>query len=194
MGVRQIRRLHRAALVAIAALSLGACSASLSRGNDSGSGVESDGATSIGAGDLAAQLDSLPTAELSEEQSAGLLQMREEEKLAHDVYIALAGQFANADLGALYTSFVAQGRVSLVDALIVGATIEDLDIADLKALDTNAPDIMLVYSNLERGSRNHLRAFTKQLVRNGASYTPIHISQADYDAIISTGMERNAGA
>jgi hypothetical protein len=194
MGVRQIRRLHRAALVAIAALSLGACSASLSRGNDSGSGVESDGATSIGAGDLAAQLDSLPTAELSEEQSAGLLQMREEEKLAHDVYIALAGQFANADLGALYTSFVAQGRVSLVDALIVGATIKDLDIADLKALDTNAPDIMLVYSNLERGSRNHLRAFTKQLVRNGASYTPIHISQADYDAIISTGMERNAGA
>ena len=234
MGADQIRRLHRGALAVVAVLSLGACSSALGRGNGSGGGVGSDGATSIGAGDLATQLDSLPTADLSADQEAGLRQMREEEKLAHDVYVALAdqwqvqvfdnlssaeqthtdavgvllerygltdpsagraaGEFSNAGFGALYTSLVAQGNTSLVDALTVGAMIEDLDIADLQALATDAPDIALVYSNLERGSRNHLRAFTKQLDKNGASYTPTHISQADYDAIVSTGTERDNGS
>jgi hypothetical protein len=234
MGAGSNRRLLRTVLAVAAALSLTACSSSLRGGGMGAGGVGSDGATSIGAGELATQLDALPTGTLSAEQEAGLLQMREEEKLAHDVYVALheqwnvqvfdnissaeqthadavgallerygladpsagrsAGEFASADIAALYTSLVAQGQASLVDALTVGATIEDLDIADLRALATDAPDIALVYSNLERGSRNHLRAFTKQLQKSGASYTPTYISQADYDAIISTDTERGNGS
>ena len=192
--------------------------------------VDADGTTHIGAAELQAQIDALPLATLTAEQEAGLAHMREEEKLAYDVYTAMydqwqlkpfsnissaeqthsdamkvlldryglddpaagnaAGVFTDPDLQALYDSLVAQGSESLVAALTVGATIEDLDIADLQSLGTTAPDIDLVYANLEKGSRNHLRAFTKQLVKNGATYTPAYISQAEYDAIIAGEMEQ----
>jgi hypothetical protein len=195
--------------------------------------VDPDGVTNIPADSLQAQVDALPRATLTAEEQAGLIWMREEEKLARDVYAALydkwsipifsniasaeqthtdavksllgryavadpsaataAGTFTNPDIQALYTTLVSQGSTSLVDALIVGATIEDLDIADLQARATTTPDIALVYANLEKGSRNHLRAFTKQLASNGATYTPTHITQADYDAIVSSDTERGAG-
>ena len=58
-----------------------------------------------------------------------------------------------------------------MDALIVGATVEDLDIKDLIDLlnKTDNPDIILVYNNLNKGSRNHLRAFIAQIESLGAS-------------------------
>jgi hypothetical protein len=195
--------------------------------------VGADGVTRIPGEDLKTQLDAIPRADLTAEEEAGLLRMREEEKLAHDVYVALgqswgtkaftniaaaeqthadavgtlldryeiadpsegkgAGSFTDPAIQDLYASLVEQGSGSLVDALTVGATIEDLDIADLQARATDTADIALVYANLEKGSRNHLRAFTKQLDRNGASYTPTHITQAEYDAIVSSDMERGSG-
>ena len=195
-------------------------------GNGSGRG---DAMTSGSISSLQTQLDALPKATLTADERAGLLRMREEEKLAHDVYVALdakwnlqvfdniaaaeqthgdavkllldrygiadpaageaVGTFSNPELQALYTSLVEQGSTSLVSALTVGATIEDLDLADLQARTTTTPDIALVYSNLERGSRNHMRAFTMQLSRNGATYTPTHITQAAYDAIVAGSME-----
>jgi hypothetical protein len=234
MKTERIQRHHRLALMAVAALSLTACSSALGGGNGRGGGTSLDGATRIGAAELATQLDALPVADLSAGQTAGLLQMREEEKLAHDVYVTLGeqwdvrvfdnissaeqthadavgvlldryaladpsagravGEFTDPDIATLYTSLVAQGSRSLVDALTVGATIEDLDIADLQALATDAPDITLVYANLERGSRNHLRAFTKQLGAHDTTYAPTYISQADYDEIVSTDTERGSGS
>lgn len=244
MTRRSNHQVQLTALAVIAAFALAACS---SNGNGDGSGngggngngsggggspmqVDADGTTQMNGGELQTQIDALPLATLTADQEAGLLQMREEEKLAHDVYVALydqwqlktfnniskaelthsdavkvlldryelddpaagnaAGEFTNPDLQALYTALVEQGSESLVAALTVGATVEDLDIADLQSLTTVAPDIQLVYDNLEKGSRNHLRAFTKQLVKNGASYTPAYISQADYDAIIAGEMEK----
>ena len=50
-------------------------------------------------------------------------------------------------------------------------------------------DILLVYDNLLRGSRNHLRAYTKTLVQQGGSYTPQYISRAEFDAIVNSPME-----
>jgi hypothetical protein len=234
-------------VAAITVVALAACSSGQS-GNANGSGpgavatgasnragpaqVGSDGVTNIPAGSLQPQLDALPKATLTAEEQAGLIWMREEEKLALDVYAALyakwntpvftniagaeqthtdavkalldryaiadpsagtaAGTFTNPDVQALYKTLVAQGSTSLVAALTVGATIEDLDIADLQARATTTPDIALVYGNLEKGSRNHLRAFVKQLTANGASYTPTHITQAAYEAIVSGGIERGA--
>lgn len=102
----------------------------------------------------------------------------------------LPGVFTDPDLQLLYDQLVAQGTTSLVDALTVGATIEEVDIADLRARAGDDPDIQMVFDNLERGSRNHLRAFVGQLADRGASYTPVHISQADFDTIVSSGTER----
>ena len=142
----------------------------------------------------------------------GILLMREEEKLARDVYLALydrwgirtfaniarseqqhmdavaalmkskgiadpvaasrAGVFTNATIAALYDELVALGMQSPVDALTVGAIIEDLDIADLERLlsQTDDPDTTWVYTALLRGSENHMRSFAGLLLRNGTPY------------------------
>lgn len=104
------------------------------------------------------------------------------------------GTFADPELQSLYTSLVDQGNGSLVAALTVGATVEDLDLADLAARATTTPDIAWVYANLSRGSRNHLRAFVEQLDRNGVDYTPSHITENEFESIISGEMERGPGA
>lgn len=69
----------------------------------------------------------------------------------------------------------------------MGATIEDLDIADLNRLQaqTQNVSILRVYTNLEFGSENHIRSFTSQLQRSGATYQPQYLSQAGYNAILS---------
>jgi len=108
----------------------------------------------------------------------------------------IAGVFVNADLQALYTSLVAQGSTSLISAFTVGATIEDLDINDLHnhiTTDVDNQDILFVFGNLERGSRNHMRAFNRQLTAQGVTYTPQFISQEFFDQIISTPNETGTG-
>jgi hypothetical protein len=92
----------------------------------------------------------------------------------------------------LYSSLVEQGLQSPVEALKVGATIEDLDIKDLYDLleQTDNIDIRTVYRNLAKGSRNHLRAFTGQLAANGASYTAQFLSQQQIDEILASSWER----
>jgi hypothetical protein len=99
------------------------------------------------------------------------------------------GVFTSKTIQELYDNLTTQGRVSLSEALIVGATIEDLDIYDLDVLksETTKEDIVLTYNNLQKGSRNHLRAFVRV---NGGNYTPQYISQSDYSSIINSPQER----
>ena len=153
------------------------------------------------------QLTAVPASDLSAEEAAALLYMREEEKLARDVYnqmyalwgqptfqnIAASeqthtdeikllldryvladpaldpGQFTDANLQALYDQLIAQGSVSLTEALNVGALIEQTDIADLQArlAQTDNADIQLVYTNLMNASYNHLAAFNGTAGGNG---------------------------
>lgn len=190
------------------------------------------GATSIDSVSLdAAQTASLTTA-LSAEEAAGLAYMREEEKLAHDVYLYLygvwgsqifqniaaseqthtdsiktllerydladpsagktAGQFADPVLQGLYDQLTSQGSQSLADAFKVGAAIEEIDILDLqeRLAQTAHADIQLVYQNLEKGSRNHLRSFVNTLEnRVGEAYQPQYMDLESYQAIISSPIE-----
>ena len=176
-------------------------------------------------------IDPDPLYELTEDEKFGLEYMREEEKLARDVYISLfetydikafdniskseqrhmddvltllekydiedpsletEGLFSNANLQQLYDDLIAQGSDSEVAALIVGATIEDLDIKDLDEFEeeTTNPDIILVYESLMCGSRNHLRSFISQLETYGVTYTPQFISQEEFDSIIASDNEK----
>ncbi len=177
------------------------------------------------------QIASLPVQNISKDEKDGLLFMREEEKLARDVYTTLyekwrlpiftnisqseqshteavrtvlikydigdpvldnsTGKFINTDLAKLYTDLVAEGRTSEVEALKVGALIEDLDIKDLqeRIAQTDNDDIKLVYQNLMKGSRNHLRAFVSQIKSRGEVYKPIYITQEEFDAILSSPRE-----
>lgn len=181
---------------------------------------------------LQAQIAALPKEDLNADELASLSFMREEEKLARDVYTTLynkwganpftniakseqthmdavlillnkyaipdpvgsnaVGVFNNVTLQNLYNQLVATGNISLLDAFKVGATIEDLDIFDLNKalLKIDNQDIKLVYNNLNKGSRNHMRSFYKNILNSGGSYTPQFISQSDFDAIINSDMER----
>jgi hypothetical protein len=177
-------------------------------------------------------IGTLPIEGISEAEISGILYMREEEKLARDVYLALydlwgkpifsniaaseethtsavqtliqrygledpyigeRGAFTNGVLQAIYTDLVAAGSKSLVDALTVGAMIEELDMVDIAAYAESADnaDITLVYENLMMGSRNHLRSFVSQLENEGVEYEPSYLSPDAYQAIIVSGMESN---
>ena len=162
-----------------------------------------------------------------------LLRIREEEKLAHDVYTSLsktsklpifrnisraesrhmqsieqllraggsnakafnntAGVFVYPEYQQLYDSLIASGTRSPLDALMVGAKIEEMDIADLQQLltQTNDPQTRQVLEQLLQGSHNHLRAFASQIARQGASYKAQFLTQAEFDQIAdSTGRGR----
>lgn len=96
------------------------------------------------------------------------------------------GEFANETLQDLYNDLVAQGSVSVRDALMAGAAIEEIDILDLEEYmaQTDKEDILLVYANLLRGSENHLRAFANNLERQRVEYTPQYLSEEEYRSIM----------
>jgi hypothetical protein len=102
------------------------------------------------------------------------------------------GKFNNSHIQELYDGLIAKGDKSLVDALQVGATIEDVDIFDLDNFSSKTEDetLLKIYENLTCGSRNHMRAFVGWLEKEGVDYTPQFISQEQYDGIINGDHER----
>jgi len=204
-------------------------------GNGNGPGGPADGPGDPGGSGLCGGMGvvgALPYEDVSAAEEADLVYMREEEKLARDVYqafddmwglrvfgnIALAeqthmdavltllqkyeiadpvgdnppGVFGDAALQGLFDQLIAQGEQSLLDALVVGATIEDLDIYDLaQALDrADNQDIRVVFQNLLKGSRNHLRSFFRLLQLNGTTYEAQYITAAELDAIVNSPHEQ----
>lgn len=101
------------------------------------------------------------------------------------------GVFQNEGLLALYQTLTAQADESLSAALIVGATIEDLDIRDLNVAiaRTTQEDIRTAYEMLRCGSGNHMRGFVGQLAQNGSSYSPQYLSAEEYQVIIEGSHE-----
>ena len=98
------------------------------------------------------------------------------------------GVFNNADLQKLYNSLTKQADVSSVEALKAGATIEDLDINDINdfTVNTTKPDLLNVYGNLNCGSKNHIRAFTRWLENNEVTFAPQYLSIEEYNVILSS--------
>ncbi len=76
---------------------------------------------------------------------------------------------------------------SEIDALVVGATIEDLDILDIteKLEHNDAPDVVRVLESLRCGSHSHARTFIGALDAYGVVYEPQYTSQAEWDAILA---------
>jgi hypothetical protein len=213
-------------LVALVVVSLAVASPAAAQRRGAGSG---GGECTGGIGALFNEIDIVP---LTGEE-AELLYLWEEEKLARDVYLALAetwqlpifaniavaeqrhmdlvymlietygfsdqipedivGTFLDPNLGLLYPTLVAKGSNSLIEALFVGAEIEDMDLADLYELIESGTDnrhVELVAYNLAKGSRNHLRAFVRALNAQDQIHTPSYLNQDTFDEIIAAGMEQ----
>ncbi len=102
------------------------------------------------------------------------------------------GYFENSELQNLYDVLVESGSTTLIDALHVGATIEDLDIFDLQERIATADneDLILVFENLMKGSRNHLRAFVSLLEGQGVEYQAQYLTQEEVNAIVASDRER----
>lgn len=123
--------------------------------------------------------------------SAAVKALLDRHQLADPLAGLADGNFKTPAFQSLYSALVTASRVSLVEALKVGAQIEELDMRDItvqKAGIDNA-DILMIYDNLLRGSRNHLRAFMTVLTRQGGTYVPQYISQAEFDAIVNSAVE-----
>lgn len=161
---------------------------------------------------------------ITEAEKTDLRYLREEEKLARDVYLysydvygeqifnniasseqkhmdkmlgllddykiedpasSVRGVFNNEELQELYDHLISISDTSLLGALIVGATIEDVDIFDIEEFmtRTSQKDIQNVYEKLECGSTNHMRSFNKELETMNYTYTPQYISQSEYNSI-----------
>lgn len=175
--------------------------------------------------------DRLSFEDLSANELDSLYSMREEEKLARDVYLALyavwrdqifaniadseqthtdavkalidkynlidpaianpPGVFTDPKFQQLYDQLVAFGTQSRLNALTVGVQIEELDIKDIAGwlAVVEQGDIITVYTSLLCGSRNHLRSYYPELLASGGSYVPKYITQAEFDAIVSSPME-----
>lgn len=204
------------------------------KGGNGGNKGKSNSSATVGSNMVDTTVTSSTT--LSDAEVTDLVFMREEEKLARDVYLTLyntwgvsifnniaaseqmhtdsikalldaygiadpvttdtVGVFTNAELQALYNQLVATGSVSLVDALKVGAAIEEIDIADLyeAMAETAQPNILQVYSSLLSGSENHLRGFVSNLSAQGVDYAPQYLSADTYSAIIGSASSTQQGA
>jgi len=106
------------------------------------------------------------------------------------------GKFSNSAFQELYGQLTAKGFESLEEAYKTGALIEDMDIKDLKeSIDKVANEnIKMVFENLLKGSRNHLRAFNRQIVKIGLTYSPVYITQEEFDQIINSPNETGNGS
>lgn len=180
---------------------------------------------------IRASIHAQPAHTLSAQEAGDLQHMREEEKIARDVYLKLGerwplrpfmhipgseqahmdaialllahhrlpdpveglpvGVFREPAFQSLYRDLVQTGLRSEVDAIRVGLLIEELDIADLAQARTRTRQaaILAVYKDLERGSRNHLRAFFRHLEQHGASYEPQHLDRDEFMAIAHSEHE-----
>lgn len=167
---------------------------------------------------------------LNQQEKDAILYMREEEKLARDVYNLLydkwginpfnnirqseqvhmdrmktlittyqledpvmknldkQGVFTNVQLQQYFNELSTTGGRSLIDALKVGAKIEELDIADLeeRIKQTQKQDIISSYNFLKMASENHLRAFVRRLKMQGVVYEPVILSKTEFKKIISS--------
>ncbi|MFA7244740.1 MAG: DUF2202 domain-containing protein [Candidatus Magasanikbacteria bacterium] len=195
--------------------------------------VDDKGYSNINTLNLDKNLEKTKIVELSKVEIDDLSFMREEEKMAHDIYKVLfdnfgqivfeniykseqthteaikklldkyelgdivrdnnVGSFENAELKKMYIELLEKGTKTIKTSFEVGAMVEEIDILDLqeKIKNTDKQDIIFVYENLMKGSRNHLRAFVKNYENlTGQKYVPQYLSQAEYDNILSMQVER----
>jgi hypothetical protein len=178
-----------------------------------------------------AKIATFQPGKLTDTERNDLLLMREEEKIARDVYVRLherwslqpfanisgseqahmdmmlallehyglpdpahdlqPGKFHEAALQKLHDDLVEKGLKSQEGAIQVGLLIEELDIADLQKASarTAKPEIRAVYAELERGSRNHMRAFYRWKQHLGIDYWAAHLPQDELERIALSAHE-----
>jgi hypothetical protein len=109
------------------------------------------------------------------------------------------GVYGSKVLNKLYKRFMKRGSKSEIDALSVGALVEETDIRDLREMAAAPPSAVAksLSEQLESASYNHLRAFVRNLSARGVDYEPKILSATDFSEIVgetsSPGRGKGAG-
>ena len=95
-------------------------------------------------------------------------------------------------LVSLFDNLLTQGKLSALEALYVGAAIEEVDMLDLQTAIEKADNdhIRRMYENLLSGSRNHLRTYIKQIEEQGDVYEALFLNQTEIDAVMQRQSSR----
>ncbi len=130
------------------------------------------------------QLRPLQNIPLAEDRHAGSVATL---LAAADPAFSLSAMIKDPQYSTLGDDLIARGRVSEIEALRVGAWIEEKDILDLRALAARLEHAgaRAIVDQLERGSHHHLTAFVRNLRRRGVTYEPQLLSADDFGAILS---------
>ncbi len=153
----------------------------------------------------------VPAAALTDSEADGLACIREEERLAHDLYVVLydlyglpdpaqgmpPGEFSDPTLQALHGDLLPRGRESVEKALCVAALVEEADILALqeRLAQTTQPHLTRAYQNLLQASGNHLRAFAMQIGRQtGVENVPQLLDAAAYASLAGGTQPGGQGA
>ena len=93
-------------------------------------------------------------------------------------------------LVSLFDNLLTQGKLSALEALYVGAAIEEVDMLDLQQAIDNAENdhIRRMYENLLSGSQNHLRTYINQIEEQGDVYEALFLSQKQIDAVMRRSL------
>ena len=104
------------------------------------------------------------------------------------------GVFPYFDLQVLYDHLISIGEQSLLDALVVGATIEDKDIFDLNVelSETQNDDLIDVFETLKCASGNHMRAFHGQITNRGGEYDAQYLTIGQLQEVLN-GVHEHCG-
>ncbi|MBS1551640.1 MAG: DUF2202 domain-containing protein [Bacteroidetes bacterium] len=101
-------------------------------------------------------------------------------------YNHAAGEFSNKEIKDLYDLLMKTGAFSFTDALLASARYEEKDISDLRNLYSKAENekIKALFACLDNASQNHLRAFVKNLKKEGIDFSPSILSADEFKLII----------
>jgi len=102
------------------------------------------------------------------------------------------GVYENKEIQSLYDEYTVLGNISDITALETAALMEENDIKSLRErIRTQSDDrVLKTFTQMERASCNHLKAFVKSLKISGVEYQPAVLSQTDFDNILNNVKEK----
>jgi len=98
-----------------------------------------------------------------------------------------AATFTTPQAETIYQESISKGSLSVVDALKMGARLEEMSLQVLhnaKAV-TIKSDLLHTFDILAMGSKNNLQAFNRRLKMYGITYEPGFLEQKDFRNIIN---------
>jgi hypothetical protein len=130
-------------------------------------------------------------AEREDTHTAAIKALIDRYELWDPMSVTEEGQYVSEELYELHYRLVEEGSVSLVAALKVAAAIQEISILDLREYlaETDDADVQMVYENLRRASRNHLRVFVRLLEQQGEVARRTYLSQSLFEEIAGTPPE-----